>query len=282
MRTSTCGVSSARARSDRPLQRPLVVDAEGRVRNGLQPLLADRAATGAAAPVACRRRSVRGRPRFVEQVVCVLLETFVELAQVRLRGAVGDVVARADGEVAGSSRTILRGARPGARAGVERARPRGRRGTAPRSSASLIALRCGGEPMFRRSEGHAVENDDLVARRAAETSSRSRRVTSVLRQHCEDGVVRPAALGRRADPQLPRVAVPPDDPRRVAPGTTRSRRLVRSATTSRRICSRASPEIGLRSISERATPKARPQAAAVAATASRASRLCTRDLHAPT
>ena len=100
MRTSTGGRSVRAGSLIAALQRALVVDAERRVRHGLEPLLADRAAADRAASVRAVVDPAERGLDLDEEVLGVLLEPLVELAHVRLRRAVGDVVAGADREIA--------------------------------------------------------------------------------------------------------------------------------------------------------------------------------------
>ena len=170
----------------------------------------------------------------VEQVVGVLLEPLVELAHDTSPSRCRRCDRRSRSRDRPSPRAASRrGARPGARAGAGRARSRGALRKRSRSSASLMR-----SPQRQRA---AVCRRRASCRRArrpcrAMSDPRSARGRGAARRAhprgaCEDGVVRLPALGRRADAHLPGVAVAPDDPGRVAPGTTRSRRLVRGALT---------------------------------------------------
>ena len=81
--------------------------------------------------------------------------------------------------------------------------------------------------LFRLDAGQL---DDLVPRTVSrnERHRLARKRKSVCEQP-HDRVVRAAALRRRRDAHLPRVAVPADDAARVAPGATRSRTRVETA-----------------------------------------------------
>ena len=152
-----------------------------------------------------------------EEVLGVLLEPFVELAQIRLGRAVGDVVAGADREVAGllEQRPVVMHAcaraEPVALA-LEDARNRSR-------SSARSALSAAAASRVPPCERHASSATTL-SREEARDSSRSRRSRRVHPPELEDGVVRlPPSGGALTLTSRRRRGA--DDPRHC-PGTTRA------------------------------------------------------------
>ncbi len=217
MRTSTCGVSmragSLRARAPAPACRRCRAWRRERPRAAPRRSGRHRPCRGRTCP-----SSIRPSAASISASRCSAFSSRPSSSSRRYVsvGAVGDVVARSRSRGRRSPRAATRrGARPGARAGAVRARPRGRRRKRVEVERSLMR-----SPRRPRAAVSAVARvirrvrRPCRAKRGPATSSRSRARTSRhLASSCEDGVVRPAALGRRADPHLPGVAVAADDPR---------------------------------------------------------------------